>query len=461
MNLPAELNTLLPDGLFDAVQSASGAAIEQVRPRGGGGASREGAELDLRWPDGRMQTAYMNYDVHRAGAGDDDAFLREAAIIKSLSGQHKAAGVKVAPFIAAIPEKRALLGGFVDGEANFNKLVTPEDRMAVAVDFMDQLAKLHKIDVSASPVEGMGPVSPISTLIDQRIDLLRRRNKGKDWDPLIQLSIDWLADNVPSDLPAPVIVHGDAGPANFLYSNGKVTILLDWELVHYGDPMADLAMLCLRMLFQPFVPLPSAFAAYEAAGGYPVDLDRVRYWRLLFQTGFARASRFNDPDAPPPPNLGMNMVYSTIHRRVLSEALAEAAGMDLEPVALPDSPLGAHHRSFDIALDDIRDIVVPRLADQQAAAKAKGLARLVKWWRDIERFEPGFHEAERVEIGAALGREFTSHAEAWTAYCAAVKAGTLNRKTAIQIANAHATRDAALMADAMGALAKTRFTPLS
>ncbi|MEW6404175.1 MAG: phosphotransferase family protein [Chloroflexota bacterium] len=459
--MPAELDTLLPDGLFDAVQFASGATIEQVRPRGGGGASREGAELDLRWPDGRMQTAYMNYDVHRAGAGDDDAFLREAAIIKSLSGQHKAAGVKVAPFIAAIPEKRALLGGFVGGEANFNKLATPEDRLAVAIDFMDQLAKLHKIDVTAGPVEGMGPVYPISTLIEQRIDLLKRRNKGKDWDPLIQLSIDWLADNIPSDLPAPVIVHGDAGPANFLYADGKVTILLDWELVHYGDPMADLAMLCLRMLFQPFVPLPSAFAAYEAAGGYPVNLDRVRYWRLLFQTGFARASRFNDPDAPPPPNLGMNMVYSTIHRRVLSEALAEAAGVELEPVALPDAPLGAHHRSFEIALDDIRDIVVPRLADQQAAVKAKGLARLVKWWRDIERFESGFHEVERVEIGTALAREFTSYAESWAAYCAAVKAGALNRETAIQIANAHATRDAALMADAMGALAKTQFAPLS
>src|SRR3546814_13897035 len=90
--------------------------------------------------------------------------------------------------------------------------------------------------------------------------------------------------------------------------------------------MADLAMLCLRMLCQGFVPLPQAFAAYEAAGGHRVDLARLRYWRLLFQTGFARRSRYDDPDAPPPPNLGMNLVYSTIHRHVLSDALAEAAG---------------------------------------------------------------------------------------------------------------------------------------
>lgn len=455
------LAALLPDGLFDAVQNASGAEITGVRPRGGGGASREGAELDLRWSDARSQTAYMNYDVHRAGAGDDAAFLREAAVIKALSTQHKAAGVRVAPFIAAIPEMRALIGGFVDGEANFNKLANVEDRMAVATDFLDQLARLHQVDVVASPVEGMGPVDPIPTLIVQRLDLLRSRNSGKDWDPLLQLSIDWLADNVPNNLPAPVIVHGDAGPANFLYAHGKVTILLDWELVHYGDPMADLAMLCLRMLFQPFVPLPQAFAAYEAAGGHKVDLARVRYWRLLFQTGFARAARFNDPDAPPPPNLGMNMVYSTIHRRVLSEALAEAAGIALDPVILPDAPPGAHQRSFEIALDDIRDMIVPRLTDQQATVKAKGLARLVKWWRDIARFEPAFHEAERAEIGAALGQDFAEHAEAWAAYCAAVKDGTLDRGTAIRLANSHVTREAALMADAMGGLAKTRFASLS
>jgi aminoglycoside phosphotransferase len=452
----------LPEGLAEAVETATGATITRITPRGGGGASREGAELDLRWPDGR--TAYRNYDVHRAGAGDDAAFDREAAILRALSGPLAGAGVRTAPFIAAIPEKRALIGGFVGGEANYNKLTSADARAEVAQDFMAQLATLHRINVAASPVEGMGPILPLAQTIAARIESLRARNSGKDWDPLIHLSIDWLANNIPADLPSPVIVHGDAGPANFLYAGGRVTALLDWELVHYGDPMADLAMLCLRMLFQPFVPLPDAFAAYAAAGGHPVDLARIRYWRLLFQTGFARAARFTDPDAPPPPNLGMNMVYSTIHRRVLSEALAEAAGITLPPVTLPDAPpdapLGPRHRSYAIALDDLRDMIVPRLADQQAAVKAKGLARLVKWWRDCERYGAGFDAAERAEIGVALGREFADHGDAWAAYCDAVKAGTLNTQTAIQLANAHVTREAALMADAMGGLAKVGFAGL-
>ena len=458
--MTATPHDVLPAGLAEAVEAETGATIAAVKMRGGGGASREGAELDLAMPDGRTVRAYMNFDVHKAGAGDDAAFLREAAILRALSGPLAGAGVRAAPFIAAIPAKRALLGGFIAGEANYNKLSAGPERSSVARDFMGQLARLHAIDVTQAPVEGMGPIEPPRALIERRLTALREGNAGTAWDPLIHLALDWLADNIPADLPRPVIVHGDAGPANFLYAEGRVTALLDWELVHYGDPMADLAMLCLRMLFQPFVPLPEAFAHYAEAGGQPLDRARVRYWRLLFQTGFARRSRLDDPAAPPPPNLGMNLVYSTIHRRVLAEALADAAGSALDPVALPDLPAGPHARSFALALADLRDAIVPRLADQQAAVKAKGLARLVKYWRDCERYGAALQAREVADIAAALAREFNDHDAAWSALCTAIEAGSLARETAIRLCHGHVVHEALLMADATGSLASTRFAPL-
>lgn len=455
------LLALLPPGLGEAVEAATGMVIAGVRPRGGGGASREGAELDLRDTEGVLHRTYMNYDVHKAGAGDDAAFLREAAVIRALSGPLAGTGVRVAKFHAALPDQRALLGGYVAGEANYNKLQGDDARLEVAADFADQLARLHRIDVRQTPVEGMGAIGPTSELIERRIAWLREANAGARWDPLIHIALDWLEANIPADLPAPVIVHGDAGPANFLYADGKVTALLDWELVHYGDPMADLAMIAIRNLFQPFAPLPQVFAAYAAAGGHPVDLARVRYWRLLFQTQFARRARLDDPDAPPPPNLGMNMVYSTIHRRVLSEALAEVAGVPIAPPTLPEVPTGPRERSFGIALDDLRDSIVPRLADQQSSVKAKGLARLVKWWRDIERYEPAMLAEEKAEIETALGGSFAGHAEAWASACERMRGGSLPLETAIRLVNARVTREALLMADAMGGLAATGFKPLS
>lgn len=460
MSQRADLMALLPAGLAEAVEAATGMTIAGVRPRGGGGASREGAELDLKDTEGVLHRTYMNYDVHKAGAGDDAAFLREAAVIRALSGPLADAGVRVAKFYAALPDQRALVGGYVAGEANYNKLQGDAARLQVAADFADQLARLHRIDVASRPVEGMGEVQPTRDLIARRIAWLREGNAGARWDPLIHIALDWIEANIPADLPPPVIVHGDAGPANFLYADGKVTALLDWELVHYGDPMADLAMIAIRNLFQPFAPLPQVFAAYEAAGGHKVDLARVRYWRLLFQTQFARRARLDDPDAPPPPNLGMNMVYSTIHRRVLSEALAEVAGVPITPPALPAVPTGPRERSFAIALDDLRDAIVPRLADQQSSVKAKGLARLVKWWRDIERYEPAMLAEEKTEIEATLGQKFESHPAAWAATCERIRAGTLPLGIAIRLVNARVTREAMLMADAMGGLAATGFKPL-
>jgi aminoglycoside phosphotransferase (APT) family kinase protein len=43
----------------------------------------------------------------------------------------------------------------------------------------------------------------------------------------------------PRALPL-VLVHGDFNPANFLYDNGRVTALIDWENSHMGDPREDL-----------------------------------------------------------------------------------------------------------------------------------------------------------------------------------------------------------------------------
>lgn len=457
MTAPADL---LPPGLAADVERASGARIVAVRPRGGGGASREGAELSLAWPDGRACEAYMNYDVHRAGAGDDAAFLREAAVVRGLSQAGSASGLRLAPFIAAIPEQRALVAGRVEGEARFDHIKDADQKASVGADYMAQLARLHAADPALVPELG-GPV-PIRDQVERRLKSIRTASeRGGTRDPLLRLAADWIADNIPREPDHQVIVHGDAGPGNFLYQGDRVTALLDWELVHIGDPMADMAMICLRTLFQPFIPLPDAFAAYEGAGGGKVDLDRVRFWRLLLQAGFARGGRYDDPSAPPPPNLGMNMIFSLIHRRVLAEALAEANGIALAPVVLPDVPPAPHDHSFTVALNDLRDVIVPRLSDQQADTKAKGLARLVKWWRALARYGPAIEAIERDEIGAALGQAHVTLAAAREAFADAVFAGAMPRVDAVRLAHARVARDAALMADAMGGLSGARFLPLT
>jgi aminoglycoside phosphotransferase (APT) family kinase protein len=452
---------VLPEGLAAQVEDACGATITSVKPRGGGGASRQGAELTLRYPDGREQRAYMSYDTQKGGASEDGEFLREAAVLRALSGPLRSVGARAAGYIADIPESRALISEFVVGEADFNRLKSPQDRRAVAGDFMAQLARLHSFDPREQPIAGFGELVPPSKTIRESVATWRARQLTMCPHPLLMLAFDWLEQHVPPDPERIVVVHGDAGPANFLYQDNQVTALLDWELVHYGDPMEDLAMLCLRNLFQPFIPLPEAFAQYEAAGGVKVDLGRVRYYRLFYQARFAGSvSRLNDPVAPDPPVYGMTLVYVTAHIRVLNEALAEAAGVDLPPLTLPEQPPSAHQHSFEVALKDLRDVIVPRLADQQATSKAKGLARLVKWWRDIERFGPTFAAIECAEYSKVLNRTLTSAHQARQALCHAILAHEIDLKAAILLCHLSTYLDRALLADAMGAIAAARFAPL-
>lgn len=339
------------------------------------------------------------------------SFLREAGILRALSAEHASSGVRTARFLGALPDARALVGGFVPGEADFRQATNDTDRAAVAADFMGQLARLHAIDVAVTPVPELGPLLPPSVVVRGHIAKLRASTLETGRDPLILLTLDWLDANVPPDPARTVIVHCDGGPGNFLYADRGVMALLDWKLLYYGDAMADL-MICLRTLIQPCVPLPQAFADYEAAGGVPVDLDRVRFYRIYFQARFARsASRLFDASVPPPPVIGTSILYGMLHLRVLGEALAEASGVILGPVGFLDAPPGVRERFFDVALDDLKDAIVPRL-DQQAAAKAKGLARLVKWRKRSERYAAAYEAVEIAEIGQALGSAHADLAEA-------------------------------------------------
>ena len=48
------------------------------------------------------------------------------------------------------------------------------------------------------------------------------------------------ADELPDDGPV-TVVHGDFRTGNFLREGTSVRAVLDWEMVHLGDPVGDLA----------------------------------------------------------------------------------------------------------------------------------------------------------------------------------------------------------------------------
>lgn len=456
--MAASAADLIPADLVRTLEAGAGAKIVTVVPRGGGGASRRGAVVTLRDATGE-RGAYLSFDTRAGDAKRKPFFERETAILGALSGPLAGAGVPAPKLIASDANHLALLTSLVSGADRFGEV---RDKAAVARNYMVQIAALHAIDTAKAPLAGFGDAKqPTSERIRQRIAQLLDDNLSRAPDPLLVLALEWLRENIPPDAGPSVIVHGDAGPGNFLHENDRVTGLLDWELCHYGDPMEDLAGIWVRSMIQPFVPMRDVFAAYESASGKPVDVDRVRYHRLFFQLGFMAASHasFYGASGTRPPMLGMSVLYYTLHMGSIARSLGELTGQALAPVDLPERDASFADRSYEIALDDLRAITT-KLGDQEAQTQAKSLARLVKWWRARERYAALFEQAELDEIAQAIGVKDEDLLSARAALARRILDGGVDKRVALDLCHRRMARETHIMGDAMGGLKNGYFPPL-
>src|SRR3546814_3078131 len=74
-----------------------------------------------------------------------------------------------------------------------------------------------------------------------------RRKTGPQ--PLVEFAIGWLKRNVPKHRTRPSFAHFDAG--QFLFVDGRITGLYDFEFSMIGDPFADLATMRMRDSYEP------------------------------------------------------------------------------------------------------------------------------------------------------------------------------------------------------------------
>jgi aminoglycoside phosphotransferase (APT) family kinase protein len=96
--------------------------------------------------------------------------------------------------------------------------------------------------------------------------------------PALASLFGWLLDNVPPMQGHPVLLHGDIGFHNFLFDQGRLTAVLDWEFGHLGDPAEDLAYACNTL--GAALDTQAFLNEYRKAGGVDVDAQRIRFFRV-------------------------------------------------------------------------------------------------------------------------------------------------------------------------------------
>jgi aminoglycoside phosphotransferase (APT) family kinase protein len=239
-----------------------------------GGASRETWRFEA---DGRPSI------LQRQRAGDE----RDLAVeIAALRAGH-AAGVPTASIVTASTDSNELGAPYmilqhVDGETTPRKILRDDEfaeaRVALPAQLASALVGIHSLDPATIP-----------GIVD--VDQIERYREVLDTvgepHPTFELAFKWLAENRPPP-SARTVVHGDFRLGNVIVGRDGLRAVLDWELVHLGDPMEDLGWMCVKA-WRFGSPLPVAgvgeyerlFEAYEAAGGAAIDADVVRWWEVL------------------------------------------------------------------------------------------------------------------------------------------------------------------------------------
>ncbi|MGN6691715.1 MAG: phosphotransferase [Sphingopyxis sp.] len=208
----------------------------------------------------------------------------EAALVKAAH----AAGVKAPEVVGVLADGDGMGTGYVMrrviAEVSPAKIL-PAPPPSLIADLGRELARIHAIPAETVP-DAIPHMDTAAALAELKARFL---SYGGD-RPAIALAIKWCEDHLPIPAP-PVLVHGDYRMGNIMVDTDGLAVVLDWELAHRGDAHEDLAFGCMTVwrfgqLDRPAFGVGSLeeyFAAYEAAGGAPVDRDRFRFW-LIYRT---------------------------------------------------------------------------------------------------------------------------------------------------------------------------------
>ncbi len=158
-------------------------------------------------------------------------------------------------------------------------------RETLAADFIDALAALHNFDWRATALEKWGNGVSLDNAAHLQINEWERRFRR--WalrpHPMAHRTLAWLRAEVPR-AERLTLVHGDYRLGNFLERNGRITAILDWELVHLGDPIEDLGWAFLPQ-YRGGTPLVCGLASeadflarYEAATGGHVAPATLKFY---------------------------------------------------------------------------------------------------------------------------------------------------------------------------------------
>jgi len=347
------LETDLPSELAEWIWHSIGAHV-QAAHRVLSGGSRTTWLVDTDGTEPTKEIVLRVENGRGAFANTQLTFEREAVVYRALRNT----SVPVPGLIALADDGRKILLSRAHGRADLRR-ESLDVRRAALCRYVEVLTRLHDVDFAALDLHGY------EAPLDNRA---HARNEVRFWeriarvhgelDPELDYAFAWLYANAPAEISGTALLHGDAGPGNFVYGNDEVTALIDWEFAHIGDPADDLAWLEFRMAREGESPdlAREMIEQYVETSGRRIDPGALHYYGCLVRVRCAVTAALSIAFGGP---LGRG-AYRQAHRRLLRDVLLQIVGITGFSVENPELPrLSAVSSSdcFDDALESVARLV--------------------------------------------------------------------------------------------------------
>lgn len=432
----AENESTLPLPVLDWVAACGEGEITRLERHL---ARREAWIVDVQSKSGVVLKGFLRID-RNPRASDHISLRREANICKSL----RPLGIPVPALLAWNEEHHAALFSREPGRADIDALQDAQQQRRVMENFIDIIARLHQLDESElglNDLLGNKPSTSAECALDD-VDRQLQQFEGflsQHTDPLTSYAVQWLRRHAPEQVARISLVQGDTGPVNFMFEGDKVTVVVDWEWGHWGDPMEDLGNICVREFWNPSGGLKGLFQRYEQASGIPYNRFAAQYYRIQQNVRGMIPIHAACQYMPAGQSLAWFLSYRYIGDRATCEALADAMEIAIERPKFP-TEVPASNMANAIARC-LHDDITPKLEGAFARSRAGDVAILAQCMERVHCYGDELRAVECEEVSQLLGRPISDYQQAMNALNAAIAAEQLDDETVIPYLARRAYRD--------------------
>jgi aminoglycoside phosphotransferase (APT) family kinase protein len=177
---------------------------------------------------------------------------------------------------------------YVEGQPEF----APNDLSSFIRQFAAYLARLHQMDIQSLDLSFLPDRTAIQTqrIQDRPAQLDASIDEGRIRDTLEQI---W----PPAPHNPTVLLHGDFWPGNAIWRDGQLVAMIDWEDACLGDPLWDLAVSRLDILWAFGMDAMLDYSHHYLQLN-PIDITHLPYWDLCVALRPANQISSWAPDDP-------------------------------------------------------------------------------------------------------------------------------------------------------------------